>query len=165
MCGRFILSACATALAKQFGLADLPVWTPHSNIAPTQEVLAVVKPLDTSERHAHLLRWGLISMWAEGLTMGSRIINARAETVVTKPASRRAFRGRRRIILKDGFYEWWRQRRWKQPFCICHRDGSPFAFARLWEQWKRDHRSWRSRIERGWEEARWKARRRSWNSR
>ncbi len=135
MCGRFSLGASATALAAQFDLPNVPAWTPRYNIAPTQEVLAVVKLSEASMRQARLLRWGLIPQWAEGQAVGSRMINARAETVATKPAFRRAFRERRCLILTDGFYEWQRQDHRKQPFYIRLRDGRPFAFAGLRERW------------------------------
>jgi putative SOS response-associated peptidase YedK len=74
-------------------------------------------------------------MWSEGPAVDSRLINARAETVATKPAFRRAFRERRCLILADGFNEWQRQDGRKQPFYICLHDGRPFAFAELWERW------------------------------
>ncbi len=135
MCGRFTLSASATDLIQQFDLGDLTAWSPRYNIAPTQEVLTVVKMPETSERQARLLRWGLIPMWAEEPSVGSRMINARAETVATKPAFRRAFRERRCLILADGFYEWQRQNGRKQPFYIRLHDGRPSAFAGLWERW------------------------------
>jgi putative SOS response-associated peptidase YedK len=95
MCGRFSLGASATALAQQFGLVGIPKWTPRYNIAPTQEVLAVVKMPDAPKRQARLFRWGLIPIWAEGPAIGSRRINARAETVATKPALRRPGRSTR----------------------------------------------------------------------
>ncbi len=74
-------------------------------------------------------------MWAEGPAVGSRMINARAETVATKPAFRRAFKERRCLLLADGFYEWQRQDGRKQPYYIRLHDGRPFAFAGLWERW------------------------------
>jgi putative SOS response-associated peptidase YedK len=135
MYGRFTLSASAADLIHQFGLSDLPTWSPRYNIAPTHEVLAVLKPSDSAKRQAKLFRWGLIPQWAEGPAVGSRMINARAETVATKPAFRRVFRERRCLTLADGFYEWQRQDGRKQPFYICLHDGRPFAFAELWERW------------------------------
>ena len=135
MCGRFTLSASATDLMRQFDLSDLPTWRPRYNIAPTQDILTVVQMPDAPERQALLLRWGLVPPWAEGPAVGSRIINARAETVATKPAFRRAFKERRCLLLADGFYEWQRQERRKQPFYIRLCDGQPFAFASLWERW------------------------------
>jgi len=134
MCGRFSLGTPASVLAAQFDLFEAPAWTPRYNIAPTQEVLTVLKMPHAPKPQARLLRWGLIPQWAEGPAVGSRMINARAETVVTKPAFRHAFRERRCLVLADGFYEWQKQDRRKQPFYIRLRDGRPFAFAGLWER-------------------------------
>ncbi len=135
MCGRFSLGTSATTLAAQFQLFETPAWTPRYNIAPTRDVLTVLKKPETPDRQARLLRWGLIPQWAEGPAVGSRMINARAETVATKPAFRRAFRERRCLVLADGFYEWQKQDRRKQPYFIRLRDERPFAFAGLWERW------------------------------
>jgi putative SOS response-associated peptidase YedK len=78
---------------------------------------------------------GLIPSWAKDPSIGNQLINARAETVATKPAFRRALRERRCLIVTDGFYEWQAQGRRKQPWCIRMQDGRPFAFAGLWERW------------------------------
>ena len=136
MCGRFTLGATAATLAAQFDLATVPTWTPRYNIAPTQEVLVVLQPSPQANREARLHRWGLIPPWAKDPSIGNRMINARAETVATKPAFRRAFKERRCLLLADGLYEWQRQERRKQPFYIRLRDGRPFAFAGLWEHWE-----------------------------
>ena len=136
MCGRFTLGATAATLAAQFDLANVPTWTPRYNIAPTQEVLVVLQPSPQANREARLHRWGLIPTWAKDPSIGNRMINARAETVATKPAFRRAFKERRCLLLADGLYEWQRQERRKQPFYIRLRDGRPFAFAGLWEHWE-----------------------------
>ena len=136
MCGRFTLGATAATLAAQFDLANVPTWTPRYNIAPTQEVLVVRQPSPQANREARLHRWGLIPPWAKDPSIGTRMINARAETVATKPAFRRAFKERRCLLLADGLYEWQRQERRKQPFYIRLRDGRPFAFAGLWEHWE-----------------------------
>ena len=136
MCGRFTLGATAATLAAQFDLATVPTWTPRYNIAPTQEVLVVRQPSPQANREARLHRWGLIPPWAKDPSIGNRMINARAETVATKPAFRRAFKERRCLLLADGLYEWQRQERRKQPFYIRLRDGRPFAFAGLWEHWE-----------------------------
>ncbi len=90
---------------------------------------------DSAKRQSLLLRWGFIPVWAEASAVGSRMINARAETVATKPAFRRAFKERRCLLLADGLYEWQRQDHRKQPFYIQMDDGRPFAFAGLWERW------------------------------
>ncbi len=135
MCGRFTLSASATALVEQFDLANLPNWTPRYNIAPTQEALTVAMLPGFPGRYGRLLRWGLIPRWAKGPRSGSSLTNARAETVAGKAAFRHAFRQRRCLILANGFYEWQRQDHRKQPYYIRLRDDRPFAFAGLWERW------------------------------
>ena len=136
MCGRFTLGATATDLAAQFNLATVPTWTPRYNIAPTQEVLVVVQPSLQGSREARLHRWGLVPSWAKDPAIGNRLINARAETVASKPAFRRAFKERRCLVLADGFYEWHKEGARKQPYHIRLRDGRPFAFAGLWEHWE-----------------------------
>ena len=136
MCGRFSLGTSPARLAALFQLDEVPPWTPRYNIAPTHEVLVTVKEQPKATRQPRVHRWCLIPPWAEDPRIGSRLINARAETVATKPAFRRAFRERRCLILADGFYEWQRQGRRKQPYHIRLRDGHPFAFAGLWEHWE-----------------------------
>ncbi len=136
MCGRFSLGASATALATQFNLFEAPSWPPRYNIAPTQGVLVIVKTPETPERRVRLHRWGLIPSWAKDPAIGNQLINAQAETAATKPAFRAAFRKRRCLILADGFYEWKKESRHKQPFHIRVRDGQPFAFAGLWGHWE-----------------------------
>lgn len=85
-----------------------------------------------------MLRWGLIPSWADDPGIGSRMINARSETASEKPSFRRAFRERRYLIPADGFYEWQRTDNGKQPYYVRMKNGSPFAFAGLWEIWRRD---------------------------
>ncbi len=135
MCGRFSLGADATTLASQFNLFEAPSWSPRYNIAPTQEVLVVVQDPTTASRQARQHRWGLIPSWAKDLAIGNQLINAKAETAATKPSFRAAFRKRRCLILADGFYEWKKEGRHKQPSHIRLHDGRPFAFAGLWEHW------------------------------
>ncbi len=136
MCGRFSLGADATTLASQFDLFEDPAWTPRYNIAPTQPAPTIVIDSADPRRGFKLHRWGLIPSWAKDPGIGSQMINAQAETVATKPAFRAAFRKRRCLILADGFYEWMKEGRHKQPFRIRLRDGRPFAFAGLWEHWE-----------------------------
>ncbi len=136
MCGRFSLGASATTLVAQFDLFEAPAWTPRYNIAPTQEVLVVVKDPATASRQARRHRWGLIPSWAKDPAIGNQMINAQAETAATKPAFRVAFKKRRCLILADGFFEWKKENRHKQPYYIRLDDGRPFAFAGLWEHWE-----------------------------
>ncbi|MBI4842162.1 MAG: SOS response-associated peptidase [candidate division NC10 bacterium] len=136
MCGRFSLGTPASTLATQFELFEAPAWAPRYNIGPTQSAPTVVRAASQLARRFTLHRWGLIPPWAKDPGIGSRLINARAETVATKPAFRQALRERRCLILADGFYEWQRRGRHKQPFHIRMLDGRPFAFAGLWEHWE-----------------------------
>jgi putative SOS response-associated peptidase YedK len=136
MCGRFTLTDPDQALAVQFDLPGVPSLEPRYNIAPTQPVAAVRLPPEGVGRELVLLHWGLIPFWAKDSRIGSRMINARSETVADKPAFRAAFRRRRCLVLADGFYEWQKQNGGKRPFYIRLGDGKPFAFAGLWEQWK-----------------------------
>jgi putative SOS response-associated peptidase YedK len=136
MCGRYTLTVPVETLAEEFGvLGPLPDFPPSYNVAPTQEVAAVLA--DDGERHLEMLRWGLIPSWADDPGIGSRMINARSETVAEKPSFRRAFKERRCLIPADGFYEWKRTDNGKQPYYLRMKDGRPFAFAGLWESWNR----------------------------
>lgn len=134
MCGRFTLTSPLDALKELFGFLERPNLQPRANIAPTQDVLAV-RPGEDGARHAVALRWGLLPPWAKDRKFGARMINARAETVASQPAFRKAFAARRCLIAADGFYEWQAREAGKQPFRICRGDGAPFAFAGLWERW------------------------------
>jgi len=131
MCGRYTLKTDLRALAERFGFeAGGLSCSPRYNIAPTQEVLVVVRD---GQNRARLLRWGLVPSWARDAPSAQRIINARAETVAQKPAFRRALSERRCLVLADGFYEWRREGRGKVPFYITLRSREPFGFAGLWE--------------------------------
>ena len=137
MCGRYTLAVSAGDLADRFGLTgDLPDLTPRYNVAPTQQVAAVLA--DGGGRKLEMLRWGLVPSWAKDPGIGARMINARGETVAEKPSFRSAFKRSRCLIPADGFYEWQKAAGGKQPFHIRMRDGSPFAFAGLWERWDSD---------------------------
>lgn len=103
MCGRYTLKTPVEALAKRFEVKDVSSVVPSYNIAPTQEVASVLS--ENGVRALEMLHWGLIPSWAGDPEIGSRMINARAETVPEKPSFRRAFRSRRCLILADGFYE------------------------------------------------------------
>lgn len=136
MCGRFTQATDAEIIAKVFELPAKPVLSRRYNIAPTQYVAAV--RMGGSGRELVNLHWGLIPSWATSTSTGSSMINARAETVAEKPAFRSAFRARRCLIVADGFYEWQKLDKVKQPYYISFRDHRPFAFAGLWEGWQGD---------------------------
>ena len=134
MCGRFSVGVSATTLASHFNVQESVTWDGRYNLAPSQELLTVVQPAEGT-RQFRRMRWGLIPSWAKDLAIGNQLINARAETVATKPAFRTALRERRCLIVTDGFYEWEARGRRKQPWCIRMANGSPFAFAGLWDLW------------------------------
>jgi putative SOS response-associated peptidase YedK len=137
MCGRFTLSASAKTLKDLFPLLDFAEQAARYNIAPTQNVLAVRNQKDTAAPELVQLRWGLIPAWADDPAIGNRMINARAETAATLPAFRSAFEHRRCLVLADGFFEWQKTAGRKQPYYIRLQEGQPFAFAGLWERWRK----------------------------
>ncbi|MCE7981192.1 MAG: SOS response-associated peptidase [Caldilinea sp. CFX5] len=136
MCGRFTLTAPPDQLATLFELPQEPVVVPRYNIAPTQPVAVVRMNPQSAAREWALTYWGLVPSWSKDPSMGARMINARAETVTEKPAFRAAFKRRRCLVPANGFYEWQKQGKGKQPFYITTPDGAPFAIAGLWEYWE-----------------------------
>jgi putative SOS response-associated peptidase YedK len=137
VCGRFTLTTSAEALAEQFELVEVPAeLAPRYNVAPAQEVAAVRVLVQGQGRRVQLLHWGLVPSWAKDTKIGYRTINARSESVETKPSFRAAYRERRCLVLADGFYEWQQQGSTKQPYLIRRKDGEPFAIAGLWECWE-----------------------------
>jgi putative SOS response-associated peptidase YedK len=135
MCGRYTLRTPIDVLAEGFEIQEYPSSiTPNYNVAPTQEVAAVVE--EDEMRKLEMFHWGLIPSWAKDPSIGNKMVNARAETVSEKPSFRSAFKKRRCLILADGFYEWQKTDDGKQPYHIKMQDDSPFAFAGLWEIWK-----------------------------
>jgi len=142
MCGRFVSASSPGEIADYFGATSVAesLTEPNFNVAPTVPVPVVVS--SEGERQLDLMRWGLIPFWAKSAAIGAKMINARVETVVTKNAFRNAVKKRRCIIPADAFYEWTAvadpasKKPRKQPWCIQRTDGSPFAFAGLFESWR-----------------------------
>jgi len=137
MCGRFTLTADPADLQEafywvNFGNASI---TPRYNIAPTQGVAVVP---NNGQNTLDFFTWGLVPSWAKDPSIGSRMINARSETLAEKPSFRTAYKRRRCLILADGFYEWTQNpgEKAKTPMLIRMKDGKPFAFAGLWEDWQ-----------------------------
>lgn len=139
MCGRYVSATPPDQIAAYFD-AEAPeaLIEPSYNVAPTKDVYAVLS--DGTTRVVDAFHWGLIPLWAKDAKIGSKMINARAETLAEKNAYKSAFKKRRCIIPADGFYEWQKDpkdpKAKKQPFFIHHPDGEPFAFAGLWEVWR-----------------------------
>ena len=134
MCGRYSLIMTIGELQNRFEFdGERLGYAPSYNIAPTQNVLTVV---GGEQRRAGYMRWGLIPSWAKDKSIGSRMINARAETVAEKPSFRNALTRRRCLIIADGFYEWQKVGAKKRTMRIVMQSGEPFAFAGLWETWR-----------------------------
>jgi putative SOS response-associated peptidase YedK len=154
MCGRYVLRTDPAALAGQLGVTGEPVLErlagedggPNYNVAPTDPVLAALErqprgaaPDAPAERLLREVRWGLVPSWAKDKSVGSRMFNARIESVTEKPAFKRAFMKRRCILPADGYYEWYKPeapKAVKQPFFIHEASGGPLAFAGLYELWR-----------------------------
>jgi putative SOS response-associated peptidase YedK len=164
MCGRFASARRRAELLEEFGVQRDRVETdlgPDYNVAPTKRIYAVLsrrsgssdgpasgdsaspgsaEPAEPAERQLRVVRWGLVPYWAKDRAIGSRMINARSETVADKPAFRRAFARRRCLIPADGFYEWQQitanGSKRKQPYYIYRADGGVLAFAGLYELWR-----------------------------
>lgn len=135
MCGRFTLSLDPAQLREAFPWLFIPEdLKPRYNIAPSQPVAVVT---NTSPDKVTFFSWGLVPSWAKDPSMGSRLINARAETLSEKPAFRTSYRRKRCLILADGFYEWKLDStgKSKSPFYIYLQTRKPFTFAGLWDIW------------------------------
>jgi putative SOS response-associated peptidase YedK len=133
MCGRFVIISPPEALRQLFGYSEQPNMPPQHNIAPTQPVPVVI--FENGVRHFHLMRWGLIPAWVKDPRKFALLINARAETVLEKPAFKNAIRRRRCLIPADGYYEWQAFEGRKRPHFIHRRDGQPIGLAALAETW------------------------------
>ena len=133
MCGRFVITSAPAALRQLFGYIEQPNFPPRYNVAPTQPIPVVL--VENGARHFRLMRWGLLPGWVKDPKGFTLLINARSETVLEKPAFKRAIRRRRGLIPADGYYEWKAIDGRKQPFFIHHADGAPLSFAAVFETW------------------------------
>ena len=141
MCGRFYLDVPRDTFLSHYQLVDASILPPRRyNIAPSQDILAV-RSIDGGERTVDPLHWGLIPSWSKDENPQYSMINARADTVDSKPAYRAAFKKRRCLIPVSGFYEWQPQNHYKQPYVITMNDqekglNNLFSLAGLWEHWE-----------------------------
>ncbi|MFM7044584.1 MAG: SOS response-associated peptidase [Ilumatobacteraceae bacterium] len=139
MCGRFVSTSSPATLAAVFDASPPDVELPSRyNVAPTMAVYGIVQPVDGGRR-IEVFRWGLVPSWAKDISIGSRLINARAETAAEKPAFRASFARRRVIVPMDGFYEWQPPavpKGPKQPYFVHRADDLPIAAAGLWSTWR-----------------------------
>lgn len=143
MCGRYRLSRRKQIVEEYFDCpSEEQDWAPRYNIAPTQPVPVIRQHPKEPIRKLSLMKWGLVPSWAKETSVGASMINARSETASTKPAFRDALKSRRCLIPADGFYEWMRTGKGKQPYCLEVHDGELFAFAGLWDGWKDPNGNW-----------------------
>lgn len=149
MCGRYASTKDPGKLAAEFDAVDATgAEAPGTdyNVAPTKNVLSVVqrhprdgdgnRDLATTERSIRVMRWGLVPKWAKDPAIGNRMINAKSETVSSKPAFRSAIRYYRCLLPADGWYEWKRDSGTKQPYFMTATDGSSLALAGIWATWR-----------------------------
>jgi len=137
MCGRYRLSKRKQLVEAYFDSAsDAEDWAPRFNVAPTQPVPVVRQNPKEPVRELSLMRWGLVPSWAKDSSGAASMINARSDTASTKPAFRDALKSRRCLIPADGFYEWMRTGKSKQPYCFEVNEGALFAFAGICERRK-----------------------------
>lgn len=135
MCGRLVQNKAADQAATLFGLSSPPDLGPRFNVAPTFYLLAI-RSNPRGQPEWSLPRWGLVPHWAKDINVGYKMINAKAETVASKPAYRGPLRYRRCIIPSDGFYEWHLENKRKQPYYIRARGDEPLLLAGLWDYWE-----------------------------
>jgi putative SOS response-associated peptidase YedK len=133
MCGRFVVTSPPAALRQLFGYPEQPNFPPRYNISPTQPIPVVI--VENGVKHFRLMRWGLLPAWVKDPRKFSLLINARAETVLEKPAFKNAMKRRRCLIPADGYYEWQDSKGRRRPHFIHRRDGSPIGLAGLAETW------------------------------
>jgi len=133
MCGRYTLRSRGSAKFYGVPASELPFLAPRYNIAPTQDVPVIVER--GASRELALFQWGLIPSWSKE---PKGFINARAETLEEKPSFSESFQRRRCLIPADGFYEWERNGKHRQPYFFQMKDEAVFAFAGIWDKWQRD---------------------------
>lgn len=139
MCGRITLKASPHELREIFdvarGFESVEDWSPRYNVAPTTTMICIRQAEEG--REIFQAKWGLIPSWSRDMKLAASCINAKSETIDSKPMFRSAFESRRCLVIASGFYEW-RQvnAKTKQPYYITLRSGEPMAFAGLWETWR-----------------------------
>ncbi|WP_456279282.1 SOS response-associated peptidase [Bacillus sp. AK128] len=137
MCGRFTLYSDFEEIIERFMIDEAiqqELYKQSYNIAPTHSVLSVIN--DGKKNRLGYLRWGLIPPWAKDIKIGTKMINARGESLHEKPSFRKAYQSKRCLVLANSFYEWKTENGIKTPMCIKLRDSNLFAMAGLWESWK-----------------------------
>ena len=134
MCGRFVLYRNLEEIQEAFDIQQVR-WEPEPsyNVAPTQDVAVVVQREEVNSLEK--MRWGLIPFWAKETKIGSRMINARSETLGEKPSFKRPFKSQRCLVIADGFFEWAKTDQGKIPMFIRLKSQGPLGFAGLYDLW------------------------------
>lgn len=136
MCGRYVFTSPLEAIQQLFKFDQMTNLGPNYNVAPTHEMPIVRRRKGDRRNELAIGRWGLIPSWAKDVKIGYSTINARSETAASKPAFRDAFKRRRCLVPADGYFEWKREGKEKQPHLIRLKGGGAFAFAGLWSTWR-----------------------------
>ncbi|AIJ25872.1 SOS response-associated peptidase [Amycolatopsis methanolica] len=150
MCGRYAAKKNPADLAQEFDAVDETDGKAREadyNVAPTKNVVTVVQrhPRDAdgqvledepAVRSLRVMRWGLVPFWAKDVSVGNRMINTRAETASEKPAFKKSLAQRRCLVPADGWYEWRRTGKQKEPFYMTRPDGHSLSFAGIWDTWR-----------------------------
>ena len=135
MCGRYVFTSPLEAIQQMFNFDQMTNLGPNYNVAPTHEMPIIRRKKGDRRNELAIARWGLVPHWAKDMKIAYSTINARSETAANKPAFRDAFKSRRALIPADGYFEWKREGKEKQPHLIRMKGGKPFAFAGLWSTW------------------------------
>lgn len=138
MCGRYVLYGPGDAILEGFSVSELPPFGQRYNVAPSTPILVVRHDRHRGGRVAEMMRWGLVPHWARDPSIGNRLVNARAETIATRPAFREPFRRGRCVVPANGFYEWKtvrvEGRVRKQPYYVHPPGHELIAMAGLWDR-------------------------------
>lgn len=135
MCGRYDLHASEEDVLSTFEVKTCAKFYPRYNIAPGTDI-PVLRFSPEGERLVHLLRWGLVPHWSKDPNIGTKLINARAETIAEKPSFRDAYARRRCLVPANGYYEWKTEGKQKLPYYICLKTQKLMALGGVWESWK-----------------------------
>jgi putative SOS response-associated peptidase YedK len=135
MCSRFVLKSPPKTISNLFKLEKTIDWNPRYNIAPSQKIPAITRPLENKKREIKLLHWGFVASWTQG---GRLLVNIQSENIREKPILEESFEKWRCLIPVDGFYEWRHQAKETYPYYFQMNDQQPFALAGLWAPQKID---------------------------
>jgi putative SOS response-associated peptidase YedK len=134
MCGRFSFAPNEKIIEERFSVkAGLDLFAPRYNCAPAQK-LAVIS--NNAPDALSFFQWGLVPFWAKDASVGSKMINTKAETIAEKPSFKKSFISKRCLVPADGFYEWKKEDKDKTPYYIYLKNRTPFTFAGIWDEWK-----------------------------